>query len=727
MSGTASTLPSILLSLVVYIFPTVVSFPQTDGTKAVSSEIEKSKMNSRAAQKNDPLDQQIKRIEELIVLRNWANAESALRRLQKECSTAVCEGKIHFAYAYLFHQKFLSLKHAADLDSSAFYYNQVLKVFPTNISAYNNLYMVYKQKGEISTAIDVLKTASRFDHVRNYNTAIGDLFLQENNFADALTHYRAALTKDPSLKLVHERLVSVYSKTDVAAEEILSHCKVLIDLGYNDIAINALQDLIEKEYLSIEQISEGTLLFWLSLSSEQDLRNISQVASSWDHSGINQLIELFRNPSGEANLEWWMSSEEVEITRGLKLRKDLVICHILRELGNRLLSENKIVPAEIVLVKAYRTIRGDDIYSFLAKTESIPTLFFYVAEDLGILYTQYPTLPGALQKFSELENELFNGKTRAYLEMSKEGVMKFHTTLGLIYAERNQWDGGRFRNGIYQLKSAISKSHEAKNTGHLRMLLAKGYLILNDVRGAQATLLGAAASFLNDDNFFATEKALAKYDSINGPKHKIYNKTRRILAFRQEIDNLTLRELNDIHNMESTVLKLTNEKEFQQYFFHIQRYKILSDLGSAALKQEGEKSSVYYHSKALEAANSLAAFSNLTDVLRLNAQIHSINQVVKFTRPLAQAIVQKTLGTHIGDLKTWKIFESGTFESKEVSQWNTIFTGSKIASLYGQMPSGRVWPEIVVESEDEVQVFELASKDPYMDQIKDLGIKVIRY
>jgi hypothetical protein len=137
---------------------------------------------------------------------------------------------------------------------------------------------------------------------------------------------------------------------------------------------------------------------------------------------------------------------------------------------------------------------------------------------LALLYYQHQRLDPDAAKFYRLEQEMFIEKGHIIAGGDTEAVQRFHTTLALIYAERNVMTGPRARNaqdqarwalldadrrdeqlGWYQplpeLRAIVASS--AGNTAESRRLhavAAAAFLVLDDLAAAEREAAAATAS-----------------------------------------------------------------------------------------------------------------------------------------------------------------------------------------------------------------------------------------
>jgi tetratricopeptide (TPR) repeat protein len=621
----------------------------------------------------------LQRAENLIAQKKWKEARALLKTLEKSCGADTrCKANRQFTLGYLFQQE------GSQLDSAIICYNKVLEQYPQNAPSYRNMALTYQQQGNTPKAIEVLETAVKKGMTSEFAGKLGDLYTQTKGYEQAIKLYNEALEKDPLSRPLHERLVASYSGGYSNPADIVSHGKQMMNLGFDDLAVNAFVEVI-KRHSTNEPLAEHALFLWVIASSRMAVIDIDKIPKEWPHAGFRQLRSLIKSEQKSSTLDlgWWRESvDALPASRpgGRPLRRTAIIGYVLNYVGDQFELKGAIEQADDAYAYAYRIISENDIHSFVIRSERIPDIFYEVAGARGILLTKYPDIDRDRHKFDRMENELFEGKGAAYIDGRTETIMKFHTTLGLIYAARNEWRPSGYRNGIFQLKNAVSKSPEEKNTGYLNMLLAEGYLRNNNRRDATTTLIKAAADFINDDDFFSCDDALRRYDSLNGEKDAKYSVINELLRFRSTLETVADNELNDSKGFTRKVYEATKNSE--KKFGQIQRFKIFSDAGSLSLQRERRNLGYYYHSLALLTGDSLVALANLTDIERVNEQVKSVSTSVEFEELIVSASPFDAWPTDekLPTAKVWKIYEAGSsFETHEIGLTRSLFSGAMVA------------------------------------------------
>jgi hypothetical protein len=276
--------------------------------------------------------------------------------------------------------------------------------------------------------------------------------------------------------------------------------------------------------------------------------------------------------------EWWRSVDK-------ELRVDLA-----RALGNEWLVQGRSEDTEAcwsgLLRDPPRPLEG-------------PWLDLY--GDLAALYTNRPELDPEGRKFEELENALFHGKGEAYRSDDLEAIQRFHTVLGLIYADRGKWDASWAPKGaVFQLSHAISTAEQRQERGEapfqpqarLNALLAEGYRATGDNR-AQEQYLEAARAYLDTDDIDRAGEMLAAAREFAEGDRPEARELERVVRARRQLPG-------DPSSVCPTAEDLFAALEHSKpEFVSRQRFKTLSDC-STRTRSSGER--LAYSARALTAA-----------------------------------------------------------------------------------------------------------------------------
>lgn len=661
-------------------------------------------------------------VETAINHKQWSQASTSLAKLKSLCKKAACGDRFNFTSAYYYHNHYLdsAARDRTDIDSAIFYYEQVLTLAPENISTYQNLALLFEASGQLQKALLTLRRAAATTNDIQYLYLTGDVLIRNERAVEAVYLYDSIIAADPFNRLAHERLVSLYAIQKVNPRKMLLHCDQLEQVGFTALSLQCLTILMNQHYREQPQFAESALVLWVYLSSvkrkEIDLYHLPR---EWNSFAIRELkIALDSVPPERSSFDFWNDRPMSALLQGWN-RNNLnnhlvpknVIAHALALRGAELLRMGRASDAERALQTAFKVVTGhtnyDNLYKFLKDTENIPDVFYKVAADLGMLYTQYPELPEAEDKFRRLEQELFDGKGAAYNEtVHSSGIMKFHSTLGTIYANRNQWQNknGRYKDAIFQLTSAIEKSPEGRNTSYWNRLLATGYVQLDQSAKAGQPLIMAAAHAMNDDDLDGARSIIATYDSLNLQKDDRYQEVVAILNFRVQLSVLkTFDAFENLDSLQNYIDGLTKENSpsYSHFLFYkrLQRYKILADLAVRAEQNGKQRLALYCNSLAIQQAYTLETLGNISDVVRLNAMKNSVLQTVSFTISPKDVTLQNGVINSTNEMfakHSWTIYETSSFSKKIVEQNEQLLVGAYIAEVIATTTTPQTIPLIHV-------------------------------
>ena len=573
------------------------------------------------------IDVEVAFVQNNINQNNWDEALERLSDLRSRCNEKLCLAKIDFTQGYLFqrmHQNNLSETYA---DSAVYYYQSVLKAFPENKASRNNLLLIYstsKSPGELLKSIE--NTPAKF--LAPYYFMAGDLFIEAKKYDSALYAYNKASTVLGYREEAYNRMLKMFRIGDLSDEYIFQQIFTMETFGYYDLSRIALLDLINKDYTQHNKFNDKAFVWWIKQA--QQLQNVSSyvktnVSKEWGHQSVLFVNELNDN---EASLNWWVANKKYEIVPELTLQTRDVICSYLLALGKEATRDDNIKKGLDYTNMAMVKLTNDRIERYLAGGGQISNVFFAIAEELGMLYTNYAEITDPTgTAFTDLESKLFGGKSVAYLEMNRSAIKNFHTALGLIYAERGIWvSNRRYRNGIFQLENAIEKSPEGANIGYLANLLAGGYLSpqVRQPKKAQALLERAIMSHLNFDDFAAAKSAMSKYDKIGLSFTTKYKQIVDVYNYRLNLEKLSRDSFQDTSLLTNTLSQIP-EISKEDYFNKLQKFKIYNDLGDKAAAYGFTSYSYDFYKIAIDEASQIEHFSNSADIIRLKNQFNVWN------------------------------------------------------------------------------------------------------
>lgn len=588
----------------------------------------------RSPSKPDPLtpfalQEGIMRAEEMISESNWQEAEDALQRMEEASPDNASRKRVSFSYGYLYQEQAAALSgesQRAMMQKAINHYLDVIRDYPDNEATHQNLSIAYSAIGEPEQAIRSLQKAYQLNPTAEHAVSLGDLCIQARNFNNAYRYYDEAHSRG-DLPDIHNRFVSLYALSNPGASRIFEHCEEMWGLGLKDLTARALQQVIHHEYESKPENADQALL-WL-LTTGKGWPAMHAFPEKWNSSSIRELRLLTHNPMATDQLRWWKSGQEKKITEGIWLSPQAVIAQTLRAEGGRLLEKDSIPQAALYYESAQKALQSSG--TFLTP-RTVPGIFFRVAGDLCMMYTNYPeTDPGSV-KFKRMEELLFDKKLLGYDHKTDEAVA-LHTTLGLIYAGRGQWELPQFseRTATTQLTRAIGAFPGTRNDAYLLELLAAHHLRKKD-GSAGVYLLRMAASLLNIDDLEGARAALARYDSLKGEITAHYRNITFMLALRSD-PGPALKGITP-DSLAADVGRFTTKPAvFSKHFDAIQRFKIYADLGKMAMQNDASSECLFFYGRSLKEVPFLDELSNAYDVDRLNNLQNVLTQFIRFSKP----------------------------------------------------------------------------------------------
>lgn len=450
-------------------------------------------MNAQAIKNN--YNRSIQTAQDSVHSGQWSDGLETLKSIEKECADKSCRAKVMYTKGYLFEKKYEAEGDIYLLDSAAVYYIRVLYEYPDHIPTILALVNVFEKKDDPESAFSLV--VSKVNNNRDYN-----------------------LSKDKALILYQELVNQLQDQNYyVPFQEKLSYCEMMYNDGFIQLSEQMASSMIKEYYAIDEPNALKSLLWWLKIISEknnQNYENISALPAEWGHAAVKELKGLSEN---NFNLPWWqynkLNEPGYDENLGYSLRPKKLMTDYLLSLAKSSEDQNQTEEA----MKYYES-------AFLFATENanmgmiygdyIPEEFFTASSAYGIFLTKYENeVDPEDEKFKELERFLFSGKGSAYNNRNKEIIADFHKTLGLIYADRQQWSGGFAKNALYQLKHAIEMSPDQEDKSSLIYIYAEGLDKTGDKK-ASDWYIRSGYEYLNNGNMIAAENSFTKALNVKG-------------------------------------------------------------------------------------------------------------------------------------------------------------------------------------------------------------------
>jgi tetratricopeptide (TPR) repeat protein len=374
---------------------------------------------------------------------------------------------------------------------------------------------------------------------------LGDLQASLKEPARALKSYRQAFELIPANEGAPSRIVSLYSAriwTNSAA--LLKHCRNFLDAGLPQLASRGYDQILKRspdEGGASPDASLEAFEGWVEAESIRGTLSgagISRVAggSLRDKAAVRELMACFENPTNPSlTFQFWRSSN---------LRQH-VCATALRTMAEQQRRANAPTNAA-ALLKLARQV-APEFYVYGSELKGRPLVGIDVTSDLAALYQAFPKLDPKGENFAQIEQELLGSKNMAYAEQDLAAMQKFHTVLGIIYAERGRWDSDGWRAAPYHLRRAVSTAQqlakrspaEYKPYPQLTRILAEGLVSRTnaDLATASNLCLDAAQGFLDEDDVTGAEQMLGKARELSTrtgkPVPKAYDDLKKVVDFRK--------------------------------------------------------------------------------------------------------------------------------------------------------------------------------------------------
>ena len=516
----------------------------------------------------------------------------------------------------------------ASLKRAAEYYEKVLSVYPDNDASQNNLIVIYELLNEPVAALKVLENSSSLKSDQYYSS-IGDYYLSQQKWDSARYAFEKSVEQNNYNENSYRGLLKVARTGALSEREIYTSCFQMVENGYDELARRTMADLINRELEQKKPFNEKAFVWWVQLVSRvQNIEGYLKRHSNnnWRHESIDEIRTILSGKiSRSRELPWWSQNTKYSFIDGKPYKtRNEIIAALMLGAGKEAKKRGDIKTALSLVEISLEILTRGSLRSYVSSPGSISNTFFSIVQELGFLYTQHEKIsdPGG-RKFSRLERDLFAGKGNAYLGSDNPSIVKFHTALGLIYAEKGQWRGGRFENAIFQLRNAISKSPESANTGYLNMLLSEGYMKVGNRPRSQDALTKAAKSYLNHDDLVSANLAFQTYEASNFEPTAEHKSVMQVYEFRKSLPNLKQNDISrDLGNQLEGIL---NNAQVGDYFNIVQKFKIFNDLGNLAQDYGMNRVADQYYLKSFELTKDMKGVSG-SDVKRLDNQIKLIDR-----------------------------------------------------------------------------------------------------
>jgi len=689
--------------------------------------------------------QDIDEVQELISEKSWDQGVRKLDQLKSSYSDSLDSEKINFSYAYLYDMQSREPGNDQEqlLNSSISYYEQVVSLEPKNYQAHNNMALLYLRQGSGNMAIGSLKKAIACNppNPSDYFNKIGDVYKDMNAYDSAFYYFREAENINPYSKKTHHRIIKVQREFPTL-ESQSDYAISLVERHFYDLASKVLEDLIKKEFKVDEDMALGHFVLWLECQNRLSYiheRMMDKLPSCWSPDAKVELVSVLdTNDVERVNLDWWNTRDEYNYGSSYRLKPNFVMGETLMLIAKGKLktyAEPAIVIPMNYLKRSLDLITHGRPVGLYYEPSEIPRVAYEVAGELGILYTRYRDqidLNG--QKFMELEDMLFGGKSTAYMNFNNTAIYNFHSTLGSIYAFRNQWTkpphdhAGKYKNGIFQLKNAIKKAPQGISTGKLHELLADGYLYVSRIDDAKKSFANAGLAYFNNDDVTRAKLMIdkARIHPGNIVELGLLEDLMHLRVYQAGIATGDSASIGSIVSYyDSTLAKY--KPQFSNYL-EIQRFKFLTNIGVSFGRNKVNQFQSVSQSAALIVAADFDYFPTIGDLERIHKIRNTISSSLtvksdnyQFFDPTQQNLASKFKKDYL----SWKVYLPGDIEPSTFILHEDFLLGAKIIKAienqkfgFNEIPEIEIYSnEIVIKTENERGI------KKFKDWIKEVGHK----
>ena len=424
--------------------------------------------------------------------------QAALDLCQAGTPGDYCRGQVKYSLGYVYQTEASTGSEAADtlLRRAVDYYDEALAADQENWAARYNKALLYRATGAQASHAAYFREAARADPARRatYLSLLGDHYLERQLPDSAARAYRESLAVAPGDAGARGGLIEAYRALGASGLRPLFEQAEQWRLTFESSAEEAYAVLLEEAITAGDRTMTDTACIRLVALQEHitgpflTLRPDIPSVRTWAPA---QQVDSFMTAPAQAAVPWWQ--------RGIERRNALAHATLVR--GNAAASEGKAADAERFYAAGIRLAEE-------RSTEAVD-----LQRELALLYMRNPALDPDGAKFDRLQDGMFRQKEVVLASRDLEAAQRFHTTLGLIYAERGTWVPGLpYRNAVQQLSMAV-RAVEARTREEgffqplpeVRSLLAYGLAKAGQQRGAQEMAISAARAGLDVDDAAAAD------------------------------------------------------------------------------------------------------------------------------------------------------------------------------------------------------------------------------
>lgn len=680
--------------------------------------------------------------------RSWiASASKELKELR---------ARIEFTEGYAA-QKFVADDEAVQrrmLESAVVHYENFLELYPGHVQGTRNLVLVRRALGQRQRAVELLLGLIRSQPDRAFDAWIhcGDIEYEAalakarkanaepqptmDSIRRAVEYYSNAEALRPGSPVVRDRLLAVHVRlASVDAAGLMEHCQELHRSGSFETALEGYEALIHATWERDSRTAAEGCMGWLACVAalgRTDPAELSRLPiDRWEHVCVVEMQRLFTESVGPDSIRWWSSELEA-----MQAAAEFLRVRARDELhAGRLDTSAALLDLGLFIAPSFEHYAGPPL-------EGRDWIVLDVATDLARIQLTAEGSDAEEQisriasDFRDIESMLFRDKGAAIRARDFRAMQKFHTTLALLYAEREEprWNGDHVADGaLFQLAAALNAAKRREDEGfpyqplpRLKRLLAQGKWETSEgndrgKREAYDLTLDAVEAYLDLDNLNESDATLQlaatrRPDSVTGPDR--HHRLRSIIALREAVERLDKDAIEAgaharIAGVMDTILSAPDGSAESARFVSRQRFKALADLGEKVAQAGRVIDGIEFQRAAMAAAASSTSLASYADVQRLRTYEQTV-------APWAG------LGSHVTAIPVSYGADPGDVDERWAGQWKVAGSSTAPPTWVGLpndlVVASRILPELRTsrpEAEESFRTFDVDQGMIFIDTAYD--------
>ena len=550
-------------------------------------------------------------------------------------------------------------------------YLRVLERYPKNVAAARNLVLLFELRGPRDDTEAILtKVATTLPTERSgILSRLADIQARDGRLDAALATLDELTSTRPDDESAHAhvlRLTIEKVRAGGEARRLFELGRTLLDRGHPSLAAEAMSALVRRTWREPTADTWNACELWALVTgdgsnfSRRDLKPIPS-PDKWDSPCVRELTSIAdANLDTADTIDWW----------GKNTLRRHTAASLIRLVGRRLLREKKVEAAIRLLeigLKIAPTFNDYKGKRHGIDFETLSWIHLDISRDLATLYHRHAsderlvaTLGSLDQRFRELENRIVRDKTGTYRRRDLRAMQRFHTTLALIYVERDKWTSDDIiRNATFQLRRAVSVAADREALEgtpyqplpRLWAMFAQGLEHQGQLQAARDALVRAAVGHLDVDLVDDADQLLSRARRLEATRPARLEKAAfEVVKVRRALPRVGLARPA---NLRRTVVEANRQIDLlatpavsgpERPFYDRQRFKARADLAGhireADRQSEGKFGTMatWQENQALGEALTLGDLGGFGDVRRLRDIQESLARVAKFEtkRPLMQ-------------------------------------------------------------------------------------------